>query len=59
MGAYLVIVRDDQVISAPKVNSAITGGQAEIAGNFDKASAQMLAAQINSGAMPVPLKIAK
>ena len=59
VGAYLVIVRDNQVISAPKVNAAITGGQAVIAGNFDKASAQMLAAQINSGAMPVPLKIAK
>lgn len=59
VGAYLVIARDNQVISAPKVNAAITGGQAVIAGNFDKASAQMLAAQINSGAMPVPLKLVK
>jgi SecDF, P1 head subdomain len=59
VGAYLVIARDNQVISAPKVNAAITGGQAVIAGNYDKTSAQMLAAQINSGAMPVPLKVAK
>ncbi len=59
VGAYLVIVRDDQVISAPRVNAAITAGRAEIAGSFDKASAQILAAQINSGAMPVPLKMIK
>jgi preprotein translocase subunit SecD len=59
VGAYLVIARDNQVISAPQVNAAITGGQAIIAGNFDKTSAQVLAAQINSGAMPVPLKVVK
>jgi preprotein translocase subunit SecD len=59
VGAYLVIARDGQVISAPKVNAAITGGQAVIAGNFDETAARILAAQNNSGAMPVPLKLAK
>jgi preprotein translocase subunit SecD len=59
VGAYLVIARDGRVISAPKVNSAITGGQAVIQGNFDKTAAQILAIQVNSGAIPVPLKVAK
>jgi preprotein translocase subunit SecD len=59
IGAYLVIARDDRVISSPQVNAAITGGQAVIESNFDQASARILAAQINSGAMPVPLKVMK
>lgn len=49
------IVIDEKVISAPAVMSAITGGKAQITGDFSKAEAQALAAAITSGALPVQL----
>lgn len=49
------IVIDDRVISAPAVNSAITGGKAQITGRYTKEEAQNLAAAISSGALPVQL----
>jgi preprotein translocase subunit SecD len=42
----LAIVVDDQVISAPTVQSAIPGGQIQITGNFTQAEAEKLAADI-------------
>jgi len=50
------IVLDDSVLSAPSVNQSITGGEAQISGNFTQRSAQELAAQLNTGALPVRLK---
>ena len=47
---------DDEMISAPTVNSAITNGQAVISGNFSEESATSLANQINGGALPFELK---
>jgi preprotein translocase subunit SecD len=49
------IVVDGDVVSAPAVMSAITGGKAQITGDFSKAEAQALAAAITSGALPVQL----
>ncbi|HBU12057.1 MAG TPA: protein translocase subunit SecD [Clostridiales bacterium] len=46
---------DDTVISAPTVNEAILGGQGFISGSFTQASAQNLALQIQSGALPIEL----
>ena len=57
VGRYLVISSDRQVVSAPRIQGAITGGQAVIAGAFTELDAKLLVAVINSGALPVPLKI--
>ncbi|WP_198358624.1 SecDF P1 head subdomain-containing protein [Streptomyces fildesensis] len=51
------IVLDRQVISAPSVSQSITGGAVQISGNFTRTSAQDLAAQISSGALPVELTV--
>ena len=47
------IVLDGQVISAPRVNESITGGRAEISGNFTQKSAQELANVLRYGALPL------
>jgi len=54
-GRQLAIVVDDQVISAPTVQSAITGGNGVISGSFTEARAKDLATQLNAGALPVEL----
>jgi SecD/SecF fusion protein len=46
---------DDTMISAPTVQSVITGGSAQISGDFDADSAKALADKINSGALPFKL----
>lgn len=51
----LAIVVDRQVISAPTVNEAITGGTAVIEGSFTENRAKDLATQLNAGALPVEL----
>ena len=43
---------DNNMISSPTVNNAITNGNAVITGNFTSESAKKLADQINSGALP-------
>ena len=55
-GRQLAIILDDQLISAPVINSEI-GAQGEITGRFDAKAAQKLAAELNAGALPAPLKI--
>lgn len=52
-GQPLVIVLDNEVISSPMVNTAITGGSAQIEGNFTVDSASELANLIRGGALPV------
>jgi preprotein translocase subunit SecD len=61
-GRTLGIFLDDQLISFPSVGSefqgkGITGGRAVIIGNFTSDSANELALQIRSGALPIPLEI--
>ena len=56
-GKFLTIVLDKQVISSPRINSAITGGAGSITGNFTAEEAQKLALQLRFGSLPVPLKI--
>ncbi|MHB9855497.1 SecDF P1 head subdomain-containing protein [Streptomyces krungchingensis] len=53
------IVLDGTVMSAPYVNQSITGGKAEIAGSFDRHSAEQLAATLDTGALPVDLKVSE
>ncbi len=47
---------DDIMISAPKVNSAITDGKAQIEGDFTASEATELANKINAGALPFQLE---
>jgi len=54
-GRQLAIVVDDQVISAPTVQSPITNGSGVITGSFTEARAKDLATQLNAGALPVEL----
>ncbi|MFA6081951.1 MAG: protein translocase subunit SecD [Patescibacteria group bacterium] len=53
----IAIVLDDQVISTPTVNDAITDGVAIISGSFTVQTAKELTNQLNQGALPVPIKI--
>lgn len=52
----ITIKLDDQVISAPTVNSAITNGQAIIEGMADYDEASQLAELIRGGALPLELE---
>jgi preprotein translocase subunit SecD len=57
VGKYLAIVLDKKVISAPVIRSPITDGAGEIQGNFTSESANTLAIQLRSGALPIPVKV--
>lgn len=57
VGDILAIVLDKNVISAPRVDSAITGGRGVITGNFTLDSANALAVQLRYGSLPIPLKV--
>lgn len=56
-GQYLAIVLDKQVVSAPVIKVPITDGQGVISGSFTQESAQTLAVQLRSGALPIPIKV--
>lgn len=56
VGRPIRIVLDGQEISAPNVNTPITGGEGYIEGGFTLPEAQKLAMQLQSGAIKVPLK---
>ena len=51
------IVLDNLVISAPTTQAAITGGSAQITGNFTQESATSLANQLKYGALPVSFRV--
>ncbi|MGH2523186.1 MAG: protein translocase subunit SecD, partial [Anaerolineales bacterium] len=57
IGEFLAIVLDKQIISAPLIEGAITGGTGQISGSFTQQSANQLALQLRYGALPVPLKV--
>lgn len=51
------IFLDKQLISAPRVEQAITGGRAVITGNFTVEEAKLLVQRLNAGALPVPITL--
>lgn len=53
----IAILLDGRVESAPSVQSAITGGEVEITGNYTSEQANDLKAIIDSGSLPVSLTI--
>ncbi|WNZ13001.1 protein translocase subunit SecD [Streptomyces sp. 11x1] len=50
------IVLDDEVVSHPYVQAAVTGGKAEISGSFTQEEAQNLANMLSYGALPLTFK---
>jgi preprotein translocase subunit SecD len=54
---YLAIILDDLVITAPRVNSPITGGRASLRGRFTREEAIALALQLEQGGLPAGLLI--
>jgi preprotein translocase subunit SecD len=56
-GKLFAIILDGKVISAPRINEAILGGSSQISGSFSVESASQLAIALNSGALPVDLKV--
>jgi protein-export membrane protein SecD len=57
VGRPFAIVLDDKVISAPRINEPILGGQGQISGSFTAASANDLAVLLRAGALPAPLTV--
>ena len=57
IGKQLAIFLDGQPISTPTIQSAITGGQAVISGNFTPQAAKALANSLSYGALPVPIHL--
>lgn len=57
VGKTVAIYLDGAVISAPVVREAISGGQAQISGNFTPTEGRELVGRLNSGALPVPIKL--
>ncbi len=56
VGKVINIVYDGEIISAPVVNEAITGGTAVISGSFTAESAQNLASSIRIGSLSLELE---
>lgn len=57
VGRPFAIVLDNKVLSAPVIQEAILGGSGQISGSFDVDSANTLAVQLRSGALPTALTI--
>lgn len=57
VGRRLAIVLDDTCYSDPRINGAITGGNAQITGSFTLEEAKRLAGVISSGNLPVSIDI--
>ncbi|WP_293861136.1 protein translocase subunit SecD, partial [uncultured Alsobacter sp.] len=57
VGRPLAIVLDKKVISAPRIQTPITGGSGQISGRFTVEQANNLAVLLRAGALPAPLTI--
>jgi len=53
----MAIVLDNTVYSAPVIRERISGGSAQISGNFSQKTASDLAIVLRAGALPAPVKI--
>jgi len=53
----IAIYIDDNLISAPVVQEEISGGKAQITGEFTVEEARELARNLNAGALPLPIHI--
>lgn len=57
VGKPLAILLDQEVVSAPIVQEKITGGTAQISGDFTLDAARNLAIQLNAGALPLSINL--
>lgn len=57
IGQRLVVFLDEYPISAPVVQTPITDGHGQISGQFTADQTKALAGLLNSGALPVPIKL--
>ncbi|OGM97004.1 MAG: protein-export membrane protein SecD [Candidatus Yanofskybacteria bacterium RIFCSPHIGHO2_01_FULL_39_8b] len=57
IGRRVAIYLDGLPISVPTVQTEISNGQAVITGQFTPQEAKLLATRLNSGALPVPIKL--
>jgi len=57
IGTPFAVVLDNEIITAPNIRSAITGGSGFIEGGFTLESARELALLLNAGALPAKLII--
>lgn len=56
-GELLAIFLDGELVSSPRINEPISGGQAVISGNFAVEEARLLVRNLNFGALPVPITL--
>ncbi len=57
VGKRFAIVLDNNIYSAPVIRERISGGSAQISGNFTEKTAADLAIILRAGALPAPVKI--
>ena len=57
VGKPLAIFLDNNLISAPRVSEKISGGRAQITGQFTLQEAKQLVERFNAGALPAPIKL--
>lgn len=57
VGRILAIVLDNEVITAPRINTAILGGDGIISGHFTTSEANQVALLLRAGALPAPLEV--
>ena len=57
VGRRLAIVLDDEVLMAPVIKTAITGGSGVIQGDFLQTEVQDISNVLNAGALPAPVRI--
>jgi protein-export membrane protein SecD len=57
IGRFFAIVLDDQVITAPRINTIINQGSGVISGNFTVIEANQVALLLRAGALLAPLKV--
>ena len=57
IGKPVAIYLDGEMVSAPTVNDVIRDGNAVISGHFTLQEAKEISQKLNSGALPVPIKL--
>ena len=57
IGKQVAILLDNEFVSAPVVQEKISGGSAQITGDFTLEEAKKLVVQLNAGALPVPISL--
>ena len=55
--SLIAIIMDDRLLLAPAARAHIRDGRTQISGNFTREEARTLAIQLESGRLPVPLKL--